>query len=94
MRSGLKAALGDVNVRGPWCLDSVRDDACWQAISSRGLAIKLDRQRAAVLERFVAGRPIPRPTGQRCRPAHDFQLRRRNQEFDPLRGWWDGALQD
>ena len=85
VRSSLKAAIGDINVRGPWCLDSVRDDACWQAFPSRSLAMKLDRQRAAVLERFAAGRPVPRPTGQRCRPAQDVQLRRRIQEFDPLR---------
>src|SRR5690606_4729179 len=62
------------------------------------LGIEPDRQRAAALERFIVGWPVPGPVGRGCRSAHVSQLPRWIHEMNPTRdlcnraGWMDSFV--
>ena len=58
--------------------------ACRHGIPTH-LGVKPDRQRAAALERFVKGWPVPGLVSRWCRSAHACQLPRWIHEMNPLR---------
>ena len=49
------------------------------------LGVEPDRQRAAALERFVIGWPVPGRVGRWCRSAHPCQLPRWIHKMNPTR---------
>lgn len=54
--------------------------------------VEPDRQRAAALQRFVIGRPVPGLVGRRCRSAHAFQLPCWIHEMNPSRDLCNRAV--
>src|SRR5690606_22362645 len=56
------------------------------------LGIEPDRQRAAALERFIVGWPVPGPVGRGCRSAHVSQLPRWIHEMNPTRDLCNRAV--
>ena len=65
--------------------------ACRRAIPAH-LRTEPDRQRATALERFVIGRPVPRPVDRGCRSAHVSQLPYWINEMNPSRDLCNRAV--